>query len=328
MLAGLDAATTPAEYSDFLQVSEINYNPSNPTAAEVAAGVTDNDAFEFIELYNSSNSISLDLNSVRFTTGITFNFTGSSVTSLGPGDYALVVKDQNAFEVRYGAGQNGIIAGVYVGSLKNSGENLVLINPSGGEIQNFTYNDSHPWPVAADGYGFTLNLIDPDSDPKHSKGENWTSNGPANGSPGAANVPTGPEIVINEILSHTDPPQVDQIELFNPTGSSVNVAGWFLSDDVAVPQKFRIPAGSVIPANGYLVLFEDNDGDDATPPPSDYFGSAFSLSSLGEDLYLQAGDGTNLTGYGNSVRFRAQFNSEANGRFPNRSSPAPTSPEP
>jgi len=316
VLAGV-AASTPADYKDFLQISEINYNPSDPTAAETAAGVTNNDDFEFIELYNSSSSVSLDLNNVQFTSGITFNFTGSNVTSLGPKDYLLLVKDQNAFDVRYGTGHNSIIAGQYSGSLSNTGENLVLVNPSGGDIQNFSYNDSHPWPLAADGYGFSLNLINPGSDPNHAKAKNWTSNGPNGGSPGAANVPTQPEIVINEILSHTDPPQVDQIELFNPTGSSVNLSGWFVSDDVATPQKFKLPNGSVVPANGYLVLFEDNDGDPTTPAPSDFFGSAFSLSSVGEDLYLQAGDGTDLTGFGTSVRFGAQFNGVAHGRFPN-----------
>ena len=89
LLAGL-TDSTPAEYKDFLQISEINYNPSDPTAAEESGGVTDNDDFEFIELYNSSDSVSLDLNGVQFTSGVTFDFTGSNVTSLGPGDYVLL----------------------------------------------------------------------------------------------------------------------------------------------------------------------------------------------------------------------------------------------
>ena len=53
-------------------------------------------------------------------------------------------------------------------------------------------------------------------------------------------------IVINEILTHTDLPQLDAIELFNPTSTNVNLAGWFLSDDAAQPKKLRIPNGTVI----------------------------------------------------------------------------------
>ena len=53
-------------------------------------------------------------------------------------------------------------------------------------------------------------------------------------------------IVINEVLSHTDPPLVDAIELFNPSASSVDISWWFLSDRRNDPRKFRIPDGTVI----------------------------------------------------------------------------------
>jgi hypothetical protein len=95
------------------------------------------------------------------------------------------------------------------------------------------------------------------------------------------------------------------------------VGGWFLSDDPAVPMKYEIPAGVTVPSNGYLVLFEDNDGNPNTNPGPNYFGSAFALSSVGEPLYLLAGNGTNLVGYSQSVEFGASLNDEAFGRFPN-----------
>ena len=38
-------------------------------------------------------------------------------------------------------------------------------------------------------------------------------------------------MLINEILTHTDLPEVDWIELFNPTPFDVDLDGWFLSDD-------------------------------------------------------------------------------------------------
>ena len=37
--------------------------------------------------------------------------------------------------------------------------------------------------------------------------------------------------MINEVLTHTDLPLVDAIELHNPTGAQIDVSGWYLSDD-------------------------------------------------------------------------------------------------
>ena len=63
-------------------------------------------------------------------------------------------------------------------------------------------------------------------------------------------------IVINEILAHTDLPLEDAVELFNPTDTSVDISGWYLSDDVQVPAKYRFPNNTVIPAGGYHVSYQ------------------------------------------------------------------------
>ena len=64
-------------------------------------------------------------------------------------------------------------------------------------------------------------------------------------------------VVINEALTHTDPPQVDTVELHNPGAAPASVGGWFLSDDHSQPMKYRIPANTIVPAAGY-VLFDEN----------------------------------------------------------------------
>ena len=46
----------------------------------------------------------------------------------------------------------------------------------------------------------------------------------------------------------------DWIELYNTTGSSVNLTGWYLSDHPLNLTKWQIPSGS-IPANGYKMVF-------------------------------------------------------------------------
>jgi len=46
----------------------------------------------------------------------------------------------------------------------------------------------------------------------------------------------------------------DWIELYNNGASSVNLAGYYLSDNATKPQRWLIPAGTIIPAKGRLVF--------------------------------------------------------------------------
>ena len=46
----------------------------------------------------------------------------------------------------------------------------------------------------------------------------------------------------------------DWIELYNPTGADIDVGGYFLSDEINDPTKFEIPAGTIVPANDYLII--------------------------------------------------------------------------
>jgi hypothetical protein len=77
--------------------------------------------------------------------------------------------------------------------------------------------------------------------------------------PGAANAYQPiTNVVVNEVLAHTDPPLEDAVELYNLTGSTVDLGNWWLSNSEDVPQKFRIPAGTSIPPFGYAVFYEHN----------------------------------------------------------------------
>lgn len=46
----------------------------------------------------------------------------------------------------------------------------------------------------------------------------------------------------------------DWIELYNNSATAVDISGWHLSDKDTKPEKWEIPAGTVIPANGFLVF--------------------------------------------------------------------------
>ena len=282
-----------------IQISEINYNPYAPTSAEIDAGFTDNDRFEFLELFNPHPAGTILLSGLQFDDGITFAFGDAE---LGPGERAVIVKDASAFALRYGS--NVAVLGEYSGSLSNGGEAITLVDSAGVEISSVTYNDGGLWSAAADGDGASL-VLDSDTTSNDLLGKyySWRASVEYGGTPGEASVsPSG--VVINEILAHTDLPDVDSIELFNPTGSSINIGGWFLSDSGNDLFQYQIPASTVLSAGGYLV-FDQND-----------FG--FGLSSLGDEVYLTRNDG-GLPAFEDVVEFGATFNGDSVGRLPNGS---------
>jgi hypothetical protein len=136
---------------------------------------------------------------------------------------------------------------------------------------------------------------------------------PSTASPASANFLPLTSVVINEVLTHTDPPLEDAIELHNPTASPVNIGGWFLSDSQSDLKRYRIPDGTTIPAGGFKVFYQNQFGagvgDDDAPP-------FFSFNSArGDAAYLSVADaGQNLTGYRTSVSFDAQANGVSFGR--------------
>ena len=96
-----------------------------------------------------------------------------------------MVRNIAAFESRYGAGLP--VAGQFEpDNLSNGGENVKLSFGAGAAIREFQYLDAAPWPLAADGSGRSLVLIEPGSAPDHSDPANWRASARVGGSPGAA----------------------------------------------------------------------------------------------------------------------------------------------
>lgn len=67
------------------------------------------------------------------------------------------------------------------------------------------------------------------------------------------------QIVINEFSCSNYSLNVagnneDFVELFNPTAGPVDIGGWHMSDNMANPTKFEIPAGTIVPPNGFLTI--------------------------------------------------------------------------
>ena len=298
---------------DSLRITEINYNPADPTNVELAIDPSlDNDDFEFVEVKNvGSNAINL-LQS-RFTNGIQFTF---PAFDLDPGEFGVIVRNLDAFELRYGDQIN--VLGEFDGGLNNGGEGLTLVDADGTTVFDLDYRDDALWPQAADGIGATLVLNSPDTatPAQFSKHYQWRSSTEFGGSPGRVSAtPMG--VVINEVLTNTDPPVLasDSIELHNTTTAEIDVSGWFVSDAARSLFKYQIPDATIIPANGYLVL----DASDFNPNPDNPGPNDFGLSgSRGDDVWITIqGDDGLPSHFVDDVHFIATASGESLARMPN-----------
>ena len=291
--SALDEATFfPVQNFSALRLTEIHYNP-------LPNGATPADDLEFVELKNNGPTV-LDLGGCRFSAGIAMTFpTGFS---LGAGSFAVIAKNAAAFSARY---PGVALAGIFTGKLDNGGEPLAFSDAAGVKILDTTYNDNLPWPLAADGYGFSLV---PSATPI-----GWRASTNVHGSPGTDDpAPVIPAIVINEVLTNSALPLTDRVELFNPGAMPANVGDWWLSDDPAAPRKFRIPAGTVIAPGGFLFFTET---DFNTAPGSV---ASFSFGSDGDQCVLMSGNAAgDLTGYSHGVNFDAAEQDVSFGRYIN-----------
>ena len=155
-----------------LVISEIFYHPAG-----------DSEVAEYIELMNIAGE-SISLAGVVFTGGISFSFSNNTI--LEAGERLLLVADLDGFKAAFG---NELpIVGSYTGRLDNGGENLSLDAADGTPILNFRYNDRAPWPLPADGNGYSLTLISPSSNPDLSDAVNWRASANLGGSPGRSDT--------------------------------------------------------------------------------------------------------------------------------------------
>jgi len=296
----VEAVFYPPQDLSGLALTEIMYHPPD-------MGQIDGNDLEFLELKNTGTN-TLNLSGLTFTSGITFTFTNGTV--LGPGQFFVLARDAVAFATKY---PGVTVHGTYTGQLDNGGERLALSHALGTPIFSVTYNDRPPWPVGPDVADFSLVQTAPGVSQAPDKGNRWRASTNPGGSPGADDpAPTIAPIVISEILTHTDLPLKDSIELYNPTAGSVNIGGWFLTDEADTPVKFRIPDNTFIPAGGRI--FFDEDDFNATPGSA----NSFLLSSTGDDVHLfSATTNGTLAGYSHSAEFGASFNGVSFGRYVN-----------
>ena len=269
-----------------LLITEVMYHPPDN-------GAVDGDQYEFIELKNVGAQ-SVNLFGMKFTSGITFDFPAGA--TIAPGGFKVIARNATQFAAKYPAVP--LLGAWGAGSsLANSGDTLTLSDAASRTVFSVAWTDAAPWPIAPDGSGPSLVPVNASAIPSPNNSNNWRASTSPGGSPGADDPapPTLP-VLLNELLANSAP-ATDRVELHNPNAVAVDVGDWWLSDDIATPKKFRIPAGSIISPGGFL-LFGESDFNVGV--------NAFSFSANGDEAVLSSGDVTGaLTGYAHVVQFGA-----------------------
>ncbi|MGE5609609.1 MAG: lamin tail domain-containing protein [Bacillota bacterium] len=291
--------------ADSLRITELHYDPAAPAEGSPYT----KDDFEFVELTNIGPQ-PINLNGVSFVNGITFTFGNME---LAPGQQVVVVKNLDAFKLRYRTeGMN--IAGVYSGSLKDSGEQIKLVDSAGQTILDFTYDSD--WHSTTNGDGDSLVIADPNA-PTSAWGQasGWKASRISGGTPGVEETSLAKDsIVVNEILAHTDAEAGDWVEFYNTTDSPIDLSGWWLSDESANPTKYQIQPGTVIPAHGFIVFSQFAQFDKLGAPG---VVTPFAFSELGGDeVVLSSATSTGLlTGYRTKEKVEASDREVTLGRI-------------
>ncbi|MEM1081874.1 MAG: lamin tail domain-containing protein, partial [Pseudomonadota bacterium] len=171
---------------------------------------------------------------------------------------------------------------------------------SGTEIDRVEYDGG---PLFPNPNGASMSLADPATD--NNVSSNWceaiTAFGDGDlGTPGAANdcvITVLPELVINEIMQN--PAAVgdgsgEYIELFNPTGTPVDIEGWTLRDDGTNSHVINNGGPLIVPANGYLVLGINGDTGTNGGVPVDYVYTSIALANGVDEVILDDGSGNEI----------------------------------
>ena len=139
-------------------ITEIHYHPASSSEED-----------EYVELYNTSSSPA-SLGGWQFTNG--FSFTFASGTTLGPFEYLAVCKNTERARTIFGI-ENVVGDFELDSSLSNGGETIVLRDNTGRLVDFVPFSDEAYWPTAADGYGPSIECINP-AVPNHDPA-NWTA---------------------------------------------------------------------------------------------------------------------------------------------------------
>ena len=171
------------------------------------------------------------------------------------------------FRATYDAGI--FVAAEYDGALANEGERLELSDQNGQLIDIVRFEGNAPWPAYANGGGRSLELIDAEQD--NNRFGNWAASLTSGGTPGQPNSVAGttnpsPDLWVNEAMPVNASLIADEggafepwIEIYNGSTGTIDLGGMYLTDDYGIPNKWQIPAATLIQPDSWLVVWADNE---------------------------------------------------------------------
>jgi hypothetical protein len=169
-------------------IHEIHYDPEPKT-----------EHVEFIELYNAGDEAA-DLSGWRFNNGVDYTFAAD--VSLEPGGYLVLTENKEHFDKKFGS---VLAIGIKAfdswsdGTLNNDSDRITLVDGTGELVDEVDYQSSFPWPIAANGDGVSMELINADLD--NDLGGSWRS---------ASDSPTPNKA--NSVFAENAPPQIRQVK--------------------------------------------------------------------------------------------------------------------
>jgi hypothetical protein len=129
---------------------------------------------------------------------------------------------------------------------------------------------------------------------------------------GQTSIPEG--LVINEVMANNDTAvpgpdgdYPDWIELYNGGTESVDLGGMYLTGNLANPDAWQFPSGTIIEPDNFLVVWADNS------PDRGALHTSFGLNASGEAVGLFAVDGETRI---DSITFGPQDDDVSFGRLP------------
>lgn len=167
----------PADSLNDIVINEINYNSSVGFDTE-----------DWVEFYNNASS-PVDISGWIFKDEEDIHHFVFPLNTILPVDgYLVICYDTSMFRPLFPNVQN--VMGNFEFGLSGGGELIRLFDQYATLMDSLTYNDADPWPEEPDGFGPTLELIDPDlpnEDPESWEASAW------HGTPGVQNSVTSVE---------------------------------------------------------------------------------------------------------------------------------------
>ncbi|MDR1759168.1 MAG: lamin tail domain-containing protein [Fibrobacter sp.] len=252
---------------------------------------------EFIELKIESGPAIQNMTDalLRLDGAITYTFPAEP---LDTGEYIVVTNDVALFHERY-PNFSGRLFGPWdidpekgtVGRLSNEGDVIEVKLDGKGDV-DCRFDGAPPWPSLAAGEGHTLVYTGGFPGSPFS----WAASKTDGGNPGGPDEYIAPLTVrINEVMPYSGTP--GWVEFYNSGAEAKDISGWHVVREVGDSYEvYEVPAGSVVPANAYLV----SDAEDFQ-----FF------SQNGESLYLREVVNGKETGAESGLEYPVTPNSSA-----------------